>query len=365
MCRIKMTKYYLFFMVSLLISNMLLGQDEDKNPVSLSLKPQYGLILPHSGKIEHLTHTNPLGIELEYAWMMLKDKNWQQCNCYSKMGISFLYVNYNNPDVVGSSYNVTGFAEPFLFRTNRLLFSVRMGVGVSLLDKVYDEQENPANQFFSTAVSFIIHADANIYYTLTDKCKLLLFAKYSHISNGGIKDPNYGMNFPMFGLGLNYQPAGEIRFKAQEKERFKPVFFYGLYPFGTIESVTADEEYPEEYTPVAGIYGVAGRTVSKLNGFSVGFDYVYDGAKKEKLSRAGVAKDHQQVSFLLGHHLQFGKFDFSQHWGTYLYAPDKPRNFFQRYSLSYQFTKRLSGGVTLKAHGDAADNFNVLLGVVF
>ncbi|MGC9375533.1 MAG: hypothetical protein ACP5DQ_10905 [Bacteroidales bacterium] len=105
--------------------------------------------------------------------------------------------------------------------------------------------------------------------------------------------------------------------------------------------------------------------MSKLNGFSIGLDYIYDGAKKEELARAGIAKYHPQVSFLLGHHSQFGKFDFSQHWGTYLYAPDKPRSFFQRYSLSYLFAKHLSGGVTLKAHGDAADNFNVLVGVIF
>ncbi len=361
----KMVKFKLFVVVFCLFNLALYGQDTAKNPLSLSLKPQYGFILPHSSKVEHLTHTNPYGVELEYAWFMLKDKNWQQCNCYSKMGFSFLYMNYANPKVVGSSYNVIGFAEPFLFRSEKLIFSTRMGVGVSFLDKIYDEQENPDNQFFSTHISFITHIDLNLYFKLTDQLNFLVFAKYSHISNGGVKDPNYGMNFPTFGLGLDYYPGGEIQFDEKEKDVFHPEYFYGIYPFGTIESVSADTENPEKSAIVTGLYAIAGRTVSKLNGFSIGMDYVYDGAKKEKLSRAGVTKDHQQISFLLGHHLQFGKFDFSQHWGTYVYAPDKPRNFFQRYSLSYRFTKHLSGGVTLKAHGDAADNFNVLFGVVF
>ncbi|MDY6799950.1 MAG: acyloxyacyl hydrolase [Bacteroidota bacterium] len=360
-----MTKYYLFFLVFLLSYQFLLGQEERKNPVSLAVKPQYGFILPHSRKVEHLTHTNPFGIEMEYAWIMLKDKNWQQCNCYSKMGVSFLYVNFANPDIVGSSYNLIGFAEPFLFRTPQFILTSRMGVGISVLDKIFDEYQNPDNQFFSTHISFIVHIDVNGYYKLTEKFKLLLFAKYCHISNGGIKDPNYGMNFPMFGLGLNYLPGGEVDFKEREKEVFNPSFFYGIYPFATIESVAADMENPEKPTFATGLYGIAGRTVSKLNGFSIGLDYIYDGAKKEKLARAGIDKDHQQLSLLFGHHLQFGKFDFSQHWGTYLYAPDKPRNFYQRYSLSFRFSKHFSGGVTLKAHGDTADNFNVLVGVIF
>lgn len=53
------------------------GQEELNNPVSLAFKPQYGLILAHSSKVEHLTYTNPFGLELEYSRLMLKDKNWQ------------------------------------------------------------------------------------------------------------------------------------------------------------------------------------------------------------------------------------------------------------------------------------------------
>ncbi|MEE4197773.1 MAG: acyloxyacyl hydrolase [Bacteroidales bacterium] len=360
-----MTKYDLLFLFFLLFCSTLRGQDEGKNPASIAIKSHYGLILPHSSKVEPLTHSHPWGVELEYAWIMLKESNWQQCNCYSKMGVSLFYVNYGNPDVVGSSYNLIGFAEPFLWRSGKLIFSARMGVGISFLDKIYDEQTNPDNQFFSTPLSFLVHLDGNIYYTLTGKWKLMLFAKYSHISNGGIKEPNYGMNFPTFGLGFTYQPGGKTDFKERDKEVFRPSFFYGIYSFGTLESVSADDEHPEQSALVAGMYGLAGRAVSKLNGFSAGLDYVYDGAKKEELSRAGVSRDHQQLSLLLGHHLQFGKFDFSQHWGTYLYAPDKPRNFFQRYSLTFRIGRHLALGATLKAHGDAADNFNVLVGVVF
>ncbi|MDA3954112.1 MAG: acyloxyacyl hydrolase [Bacteroidales bacterium] len=355
------------FLISFFIFNCLnlSGQEELKNPVSIAFKPQFGLILPHSSKVEHLTYTNPYGLELEYSWLMLKENNWQQCNCYSKAGISFLYVNYNNPKIVGSSYSLIGFAEPFFIRSNSFLFSARMGFGASFLDKIYDSETNPENTFFSTHISFIAHIDINAYYKLTDKYSLMVYAKYNHISNGGVKKPNYGMNFPMFGLGLNYYPSGKIVFPYREKKEFVPEYFYNIYSFGMVKKIEENEYFSEETTFVFGLYGLAGRTISKLNGFSIGLEYMNDGAAKEEILRKGLSDDHQIFSGLIGHHLLFGKFDFSQYWGTYIYAQYESRNFYQRYSLSYQFSKYVLVGVTLKTHGDVADSFHILLGLSF
>jgi hypothetical protein len=296
---------------------------------------------------------------------MLKEKNWQQCNCYSKTGISFLYINYNNPEIVGNSYNLIGFAEPFFIRSNRFLLSARMGVGVSFLDKIYDSEKNPENTFFSTHISYIVHIDINAYYQLNDRYSLMAYAKYNHISNGGVKQPNYGMNFPMFGVGLNYSPSGKINFPEREKREFSPDMFYNVYTFGMIKKISENEYFPEKTTYVFGFYGLAGRTVSIINGFSIGVEYLNDGAAKEEILRKNLTDDHQKISGLIGHHLLFGKFDFSQYWGTYIYSPSDSRNFYQRYSLSYQFSKYVLGGVTLKTHGDVADSFNILLGLSF
>jgi Lipid A 3-O-deacylase (PagL) len=357
----------LFLILFLLTSKCLIlnGQNEPKNPVNISIKPQYGLILPHSSKVEHLSHTNPFGVEIDYSWLMLKDKNWQQCNCFSKAGISFSYVNYANPEIVGSSYNIIGFAEPFFIRSNRFLFSARIGFGASYLDKIYDSEDNPENTFFSTHLSFIAHIDINAYYQLSNRYSLMSYVKYNHISNGGVKQPNYGMNFPMFGLGLSYYPSGKVVFPDRKKGEFVSEYFFNIYTFGMIKKINENEYFPEETTYVFGLYGLAGKTISKVNGFSIGVEYINDGGAKEEIARKGLALDHQNVSGLIGHHLLFGKFDFSQYWGTYIYARYKSDNFYQRYSLSYKFTKHILGGVTLKAHGDIADSFHILIGVSF
>lgn len=341
------------------------GQDEINNPICLSLKPQYGLIIPHSSKVEHLTNTNPFGLEIDLSWLMLKEKNWEQCNCFSKTGVSFLYINYDNPEIVGSSFNLIGFAEPFFIRSDRFLFSARMGVGLSFIDKIYDKIDNPENMFFSTHLSFIVHIDINSYYQINDKYSLMCFGKYNHISNGGVKQPNYGMNFPSFGFGITYFPKDKVSFPKRLKRAHTSEMFYNLYSFGMVKKIKENEFFPEKTTYIFGFYGLVGRTVSVLNGFSLGFEYINDGGAKEEIARKEIDKDHQKISGVVGHHLLFGKFDFSQYWGTYIYAPYKPANFFQRYSISYKLSNHFLGGVTLKAHGDAADSFQLLLGYSF
>jgi len=339
------------------------SSDTLQNPSSIAIKPQYGLILPHSSKVEHLTHTNPFGFELEYSWLMIKDRNYRQCNCYSKTGLSFLYINYANPDIVGSSYSLIGFAEPFFFHTKRIFLGTRMGFGVSYLDKIYDETDNPQNTFFSTHLSFIVHIDLNVYYKFNEHWNAFLFAKYNHISNGGVKKPNYGMNFPTFGLGAEYYPFQNRDFPHRQKREFQPDWFFNFYSFGMTKTIESTNVFPETTTLVYGFYGAAGRTISILNALSAGAEFLMDGAAKERIKRQNLSTDHKQFSFLIGHHLLFGRFDFSQQWGTYIYAPYQARNFYQRYSLSYKFTKRLMAGATLKAHGDAADSIHILIGI--
>lgn len=361
-----MKKRFVVLLIFLfLLTTFLKGQDSLKNPVNIAIKPQIGFILPHSSKIEHLSHTNPFGFEAELSWLRIKDINYQQCDCYSKAGFSFLFIDFDNPQVVGNSYSLIGFAEPFLFRSKSFFLSMRMGAGITFLDKIYNEQTNPENLFFSTNLAFMVDVDLNMYYKLNENIQILAYAKYNHISNGGRKSPNYGMNFPTFGVGINYAYKDRFYFPQRTKQKHQTHWFYETNVFGTIKTVEKDSVSPEETKLIIGFYGLAGRTISKLNGLSAGFEYINDGAAKEKVDRRGLDLDHQQISFLIGHHLLFGRFDFSQHWGTYIYAPYKIKSFYQRYTLSYLITRHVKIGATLKVYGDWADNFNLQLGYSF
>ncbi|MGM0497001.1 MAG: acyloxyacyl hydrolase [Bacteroidota bacterium] len=338
------------------------ARESDPNPFYFSLKPQYGFIIPHSSSIKNISDFQPYGFGAEGGWHLLKDKDWERCNCYSRTGFTILHINYNSPDILGSSTNLIAFAEPFFNYQGFVLTSVRMGVGASYLSKTYDAKTNPENMFFSSHLSFLVHLDLNVTKYLTDQWFLHGYFKYNHISNGGISKPNKGMNFPTYGLGVGYS-FDRVRFEEKKKKELKkptPVI-PSVQAFGTLLSTEQDDEIYERSLAM-GVLVKGRKKVSRINALNAGVEGSVDFSVKEKMKEATNHRDHKQLSALIGHDFVFGKFIFSQYWGTYIYAPYyEKRNFFQRYGLTYELFDNFRMGVTLKAHAQVAENFNLMI----
>lgn len=335
-------------------------QDTATNPVFLGLKPYYGYIIPHSKYIRHVSYSNPFGIELDYGWILTSQSDWERCNCYTRAGISTSFINFDNPDILGSAINLMLFVEPYITnpRKNNWM-SIGMGAGPSYLTKVYDEKTNPDNLFFSTRLSFIIYFDIIYNFRLNDHANGKIFAKYNHISNGSVSQPNKGMNFPTLGLGMDYalKPPSFPERKPVPVKQKKIIFSAAV--FGTLRR-SLWEEFNDLSNHTIG-YGllVKGRKkISKINALNSGFELFLDDKVQEKSEGQ---KEHRQLSWLIGHDLLLGRFMFSQHWGTYLNGPHYDDIFFQRYSLTFNLVNHLHIGVNLKAHRQVAHNFNLHL----
>jgi hypothetical protein len=359
---LQLKKRYILLLALVTISLACSAQKDTTNPFYLSLKPQYGFIIPHSASIRSISDFNPYGVELESGWHLMRQKDWEQCNCYSRAGFSILHINYNAPDILGSSTNLIAFAEPFFNYQGFLLTSVRMGVGASYISKVYDEETNPENLYFSSPLSFLVHIDVNLTRFVTDHWFLHAYFKYNHISNGGIDKPNKGMNFPTYGIGAGYS-FDPVDFPEREKKGMnKPVpIIPSLQAFGTLRSTESDDNLLER-KPAFGFIIKARRKITRINALNIGIEGAADYSVKEKMEDIQNPKDNKQLSLLVGHDFVFGKFIFSQYWGTYVYAPYyENKNFYQRYGLTFELAEDFNMGVTLKAHAEVAENFNVLM----
>lgn len=141
---------YLGFVLFLLAGHLSFGQE---NPELYGLKTHYGFIIAHSEEVKPISQTNPYGVQLEYSWLNTSDKAWKTCYCYGRTGISFAYFNYVNK-VVGSSYNLNYFVEPYFSYKGPLKFSLRGSIGATYLDTTFDATINPENLFFSSHFSF-------------------------------------------------------------------------------------------------------------------------------------------------------------------------------------------------------------------
>jgi hypothetical protein len=360
---------YLFLLFCLLQSGTMLAQDTLKrNPVVIGIRTHYGFIIPHSKAIAGVSNSNPFGMELNINKLLIKPTSWQKCYCESQVGISLSYFNFNSPTILGDALSSTVYFEPFIAARKKMFYSVRGSLGLSYLTRIYDLQNNPENQFFSMPVSFLLGVTFNAYYRLNNHTLLNLALNYNHISNGGFKQPNKGMNFPTIGVGIDYSwqtmriPSRANFVKTPINKQLRKQ----IWAFGSLKTVNEPDSLPNEHAVIYGVAANIGKQIGRYHALHIGAELTADGFAKTTIARQKQDKDYHQFTVFVGHELLLGKFIFSQQIGVYLYNPfHRTDAIYQRYGLAYQVYKHLLIGATLKAHRQAADVFDIRVGWLF
>jgi len=327
------------------------------------LQAQYGFIIPHSKAIEPVSHTNPYGFEASINKLHSSLSGRKVFNAYWVSGIQAGYYNFQYPEVLGSAYTLTIFAEPVLLFSNRLLLTLRGGAGFSYQTKVYDQVNNPLNQFFCTRICFPLYVSARLKVKVSDYSFFTVSGNYNHISNGGIKQPNLGMNFPTASFGFEYyiEPY-QVPLKVPKKVQN----IYNRSPLYTFELLTAirvldeTELYPEKKTIAYGFHARIAKPLGSIYSLSAGAEMIFDGYLKEMIKREESEIDYKRFAFTAGQDFKFGQVYFSQYLGFYLYSPYKAKNkIYQKYELAYRFKAGIMTGIFLKAHLQEADMMGV------
>ena len=343
-------------------------------PFSIGTRAHYGFIIPHSETIASLANSKPRGFEISAQWLVNDVKRVQRSGVISKRGVLLLYMNYNNPDVLGWSLSVAPYVQPLIRPDKRLYGSFQMGGGLAFINKVYDEETNPDNFFFSTKISFLLMTNAYLHFKVNPQWTASLAFNYNHISNGGIKTPNKGMNFPSYNAGFSYalKPIEIKRIPRNTEWKSKPRNYASVHLASTLKTASPSFGVTEhQLKSIHGISFTAGRRIGHLSGLALGTEWIWDGWTRELLDRENDSASALRGSILFGHDLLIHKVRFSTYFGVYLFNPTRFHHFtendaiYQRYSLFYTFGKRLQVGTTLKAHRQVAEVFDLRVGVLF
>jgi hypothetical protein len=246
---------------------------------------------------------------------------------------------------------------------------VRGASGLAFLDKVYDSATNPDNIFVSSNLSFMLGVGAVVSYKLTDQWVAKAGVQFNHISNGGRRDPNDGLNFYGYNVGLQYslRPFKAYSLAPQSNEKFKEKnWSLVAHVFGNQRTIWATASLPEERRLVLGVNLGVIKRIGRLNGVGVGGEFYYDGINAIYQQRLNREFSVSIGSVSLQHYLFFGKLLFGQQLGLYLNSvTGYPDSVFQRYILEYEFKKNWYAGFTLKAHADKSDYFGFSTGYFF
>ena len=345
-----------------LISPAHVESDSAKYYVSAGIKLHKGIVLIHSANLRPLKHSYPWGISLETGFHYSNKKSWDACNCYPRLGVSISLWDYDKPEILG--YGATGlfFVEPFFGVQNRVNFSFRAGLGISYQSKPFHSETNPDNLSYSTYFAFPLSLGAGINIWLNDRYLLTITASYNHFSNGGIKEPNGGINWPTASIGIEQYfkpPVFNRQSKRHWRELGLPETRFDINFFAAFKQL----EY-KEYAPLPGIEVKGSKQVARINAVTFGFEWLYDSHSNHIIKKELKEIDCNKLSLAVGHEFLLGKFIFSQQLGVYIYKPFKRgSDIYQRYGLIYRITDWFSFGINLKAHGHVANFLDFRLGL--
>jgi hypothetical protein len=319
----------------------------------------YGFIIPHSQAIEPVSHTKPFGFEIDLNRINTSFRSWSVFNAYWISGVQAGYFNFQNPGVLGGAFVLTAFAEPVLSCGRNHIVSVRGGGGISYQTKIYDQVENPLNQFFCTRISFPLYVSVKFKYRLSAKTFITLSGNYNHISNGGIKQPNYGMNFPTVSMGIEYFPNSIPDLSRKFSSNLvvqKPGIFYLIQVLSCYKVLDKTDIYPEKAAFVFGLHARIAKQIRTYYALNAGAELILDGSIKETIKRENLPVDYKRFALTAGQDFLLGKMIFTQYLGFYIYSPYKAKNtVYQKYELACKVLPNLLLGVYLKAHTSDAE----------
>ena len=329
----------------------------------ISARLDQGYVLIHSRELRPIENSYPIGIELDFGRHKTSQKVWDNCNCYPKTGVSVTFWDFDNREVLGYGITSMYYVQPVFGAKNKLSFSVRGAMGLSYQSQPFDEETNPDNLSYSTYVAFPLQVGLAAHYKLGGKWKLDFNAVFNHISNGGLQEPNKGINWPTVGLGVSryfQEPVFPERKVTDWRADNPDLKRWDLTLFGTYH-----QPQSKFFLISGGLEIKYARRVSRLDNITGGVEWMYDNGQAD-LSTEDDPVNGNNFGLAVGHEFILGKFLFGQQFAAYLLKPEtQGADVYQRYSLVYRITPGFSAGFSLKTHGHVADFADVRVGWSF
>ncbi len=338
-----------------------------RNIFSLGLRGHGGYFLKHSSALNPLKESYPWGFEADIAWQLTGSRAYSYCSCYPRVGISVNYFNYDNGPVLGSSYYALGYVEPVFFIPRRFNLSFRIAlVGIAFMDRPYDGDTNPGNVAYSTYYAFPMALGIGFNYRADAHWNIRLGGNYNHISNGGVKNPNKGLNWPTAHFGVDYS-FNPVPLRNRGRMRRPPPGKKNRLELDIGNSLkNANPGNPAQFWILNSNLQYS-RWLHRSTAIAVGTNFEMDNSRRVRiLSSEDPARSHLRLSFSVGHEFWLGKVQFGQHVGVYVFdAFPVDRTWYHRHELTFQILPYLYASFGLKAHWHVADYLDIKVGYNF
>lgn len=358
-----------------------------KNDWVLGLDGQYGFVWVHTAKVESVRGSRPTSLVFSLTKQNTDEETYQKWHFFARQGLQFAYTDFKKP-ILGKAYILAYKLQPIIPLNESLNLTFTANIGGAYLTKPYNANTNPENQSYSDKLNAYLRLAAGLEYNIGNNFAVNLSADYNHISNGGFKQPNRGINYPTASLGLIYHtqdnklPHYDYEKDESWREDTKVKYDFTLFasPKGGYAKISDPSQaynsgaWKQQRKPVIGFNIQASKRVSGINALNAGVEVYHDAALASIKNNRGVPSSNMFAGVLVGNEFIINRFLFSQQLGWYVYkktdyldttyynqsdrtSPYKTP-FYQRYGLQYRILNNWYIGVNLLAHGKTADFFD-------
>ncbi|MBK8568083.1 MAG: acyloxyacyl hydrolase [Saprospiraceae bacterium] len=336
---------------------------------------QNGNILPQNRYV--LTNIDEAGhafkytkaFAMEYGWQMLGGQAWQQVSKYPRFGFGAQYMRIIHRDELGHPFSVYGFYDGNFFSSKNFEVTNRLSAGLGYGFRRYDPNDRLPNDILSTRLNAFVEMGLGIAVRLNDYLYLEPAFRFTHFSNGNLKEPQKGLNVVSYAVSLRALLEKPVHEQVKVpmavcQHRHELLAFWALST-RQLDFSDNNDHYHETYgmnylmTNLHLGYNYEISRGMKLGG---GLDFVYDGsngqlelvANGNTPSKSAVPfGDKFGVSVFIGGERVIDRLSIVGTLGYMVvqkrYGSTSPA-FEQRFGFKYHFYRNVFAGVNIRAY---------------
>jgi len=343
----------------------LYGQSNFVKNAAVNIGLHKGFLLPEYQFINYLSQDNTHSFDLSYVKESSGKNSWEQAYNYPSLGFSFFYSTLGNDEVLGREFAFTPFFRINLLHLPKFSLYNQTALGVSYVTERFDLVSNFKN--VAVGSHFNIHFDFRLgmKIQLLEQAQLLTGISFNHFSNANTSEPNLGLNY------INYFVGLEIPFNKREEKiqielppHEKMIENELIYSVGGKHSRSLSSKY----------YFTSSLSFEKRKSFwralhlGIGADLFYDASIEDQLEEIGESyKSYYQ--FQTGIHISqsivYNRFSITLQEGIYLGLTEKIEQhiMYNRGIIKYWVTEDFSVRFTMKSHLHILDYPEIGIGI--
>lgn len=280
-------------------------------------------------------------------------------------GVGLYTSTFNNANVGNPGAAYFFLTIPLKFEgAKKWTFSYSGAFGLSWNFNPYDPINNPTNMFVGSYKNCYVHLAFVANYKFNEKWALNGSFGFKHFSNGSFKQPNYGINLIPLTIGVSYKvDKEEIIHEERPIPKYKRHNLFNIaLGLGSKNYEIGGDNYLKSTLTIDYL-----RQVNYKYRIGAGLDIFYSDRSNLR-NRSDASNFSKSYSYALTGTWEWAlteKIYIPIAIGFYLHRNeenDEREFYYERVGIRYRITDHFFAGVTIKAHGGAADYFEWAVG---